>query len=279
MSQMIDDPPAQWAIDALQKQFADMGLGDLWSLIDNYIVEGTDTFDKITTRLRYDQSAQQVLAKRFPALKNRPDLDIPSYLALENQYKQVVQSAGLPSGFYDNRSDYTSWIESDVSPLEVQARIGTASQAVANSDPNVKQALRDYYGVDDAGIMAHFLDPKKAADVLTNQYRSAQAGGAYKAAGLNLDKTTAEQIGSGDYSSREMSMGAQQVAADVPTVERLNQIYADDVTVDDLTRDTFNLAGGVESRRKRGRLASKERATFNGAAAVNSSSLSQRQQV
>jgi len=279
MSEQIPESLAQWAVDALQKQFQDIGLGDLWSLIDNYIVEGTDTFDEIMSRIRYDQSAQQVLDRRFPALKDRPDLDIPSYLALENQYKSIIQSAGLPEGFYDQRSDYTSWISTDVSPLEVQARIGTASQAVANADRNVKQALADYYGVNDAGIMAHFLDPKKAADVLAGQYRAAQVGGAYRSEGMSLSKDLAEEVGAGDFGGRELMMGAQQVAGDMDAAGKLSRIYGDDLTSEDLTRETFNLAGGSEARKKKGRLASKERASFSGASAVSDNSLRQRAQV
>lgn len=280
MSVPTNEPAAPWEIDALQKQFDQLGLSELWGIVFNYIVDGTDTYDAIVNRMQYDPSAQEVLKKRFPALQARAasqhPLSIKDYFALEDQYRQIISSAGLPKGFYDQNADYTSWIQNDVSPYEVQARVNTAAAAVAQSDPYVKQALRDYYGVDDAGIMAHFLDEKVAKDVLDTQYGAAVTGGAYKAQGLSIDRGLAEQVGArvGPNGGREAANAAAAIASDLPRAADLSNIYGENLTSEDMTRDTFDLSGAAAARRKKGRLASQERAAFTGSSAAQSNSLS-----
>lgn len=271
---------APWEIDALQKQFTQLGLGELWGIIFGYITDGTDTYDDIVNRMQYDPAAQTVLKKRFPALESRSasahPLSIKDYFALEDQYRQIIQSAGLPKGFYDQNSDYTSWIQNDVSPYEVQSRVSTAATAASNADPYVKQALRDFYGVDDSGILAHFLDPKVAKDVLETQYGAAVTGGAYQSQGLSINRDLAEQVGSriGPNGGREAANAAGAIAADLPRAADLSNIYGDNLTSEDMTRDTFDLSGGAAARKKKGRLASQERAAFTGSSGAQNGSFS-----
>lgn len=274
------EPPNPLVVAGLQKQFSDLGLGDLWTIIDGYITSGIEDPDTIFNVMAADPAAQAVVNKRFPALAARQNTDHPigikEYLQLEDQYRNLVQQAGLPAGFYDKNSDYTKWIADDVAPTEISARINTAATAVTQADPNIRAALRDYYGVDDAGIMAHFLDPKTAVDVLTTQYGAAIAGGAYKNAGLSLNKQLAEEIGAvtGANNGQQVNQAASQIAQDSSTAQMLGGIWGEDLTSEDLTRDTFNLAGGADAARKKNRLASQERAAFGGGSAVNTSSLS-----
>src|SRR5690349_3189294 len=77
-------------------------------------------------RQGYSQDTITVLLRDTPAYKQRfsandarvkaglPALDPQEYLAVEQSYRQVMSSAGLPVGFYDEPSDFTKWIESDV---------------------------------------------------------------------------------------------------------------------------------------------------------------------
>lgn len=268
----------EWASTSLQQQFASLGLGDLYGLIMSYITDGTDNYDDILNRMQVDPAAQNVIAKRFPALKARQDsghpISIKDYLNLEDTYRNIVQQSGLPKGFYDQNTDYTKWIEAGVAPTEVQARINTAANAVNNADPNIKSALRDYYGVDDGGIMAHFLDPKIAADVLTTQYGAASVGGAYKAQGLSLDRSLAEEIGVNPGNLANAAAGANQVAADTQAAAMLSNVWGEDLTSEDLTRDTFNVSGGAAARKKKNSLASQERAAFGGSSGAVNGSLS-----
>lgn len=267
----------QWATDALRLKFNELGMGALYDLVLSYVQSGTDNYDDILVRLQYDPSAQKVIQQRFPALAKRANsphpISIRDYLDLEDAYRSIVRNAGLPKGFYDQNTDYTKWIEDGTAPTEIQARINTAASAAMNADPYVKQALREYYGVDDAGIMAHFLDPKTAADVLTTQYGAAQAGAAYRAQGMSLSKGLAEEIGLSASNVANAAAGANQVAEDAPAAAALSNIWGEDLSSEDLTRDTFNLSGGAQARRKRNRLASQERAAFSGSSGTQAGSL------
>src|SRR5581483_2048777 len=51
------------------------------------------------------------------------------YLATEASYRRIMESAGLPVGFYDQPSDFTTWIGADVSPNEIQSRVNLAVDA------------------------------------------------------------------------------------------------------------------------------------------------------
>jgi hypothetical protein len=262
--------------DAIRSIFQQYDMMSLWNQVQQIITEFGDNADpdQIMLSLRETPEYQQRFSANAERVKNNlPELTPAAYIQLEQQYKQVMESSGLPDNFYRSRNDYTAWIANDTSPYEVQARISTAAQAVQNSDSYVKQALKDYYGVDDAGIMAYFLDQKKGADLLTAQYGSALAGGAYKAQGMSLSKDLAQQIGNTGVTAGQAAQGAIQVAQDVQQAATLGAIYGESLSAEDLTRDTFNLAGGAEAAKKKGRLASQERAAFGGSSATQTSSL------
>lgn len=263
--------------DAVKRMFDQYGMSDLWSVVEGLVSQwgeqGADPDTVLLTIRDTDAYKKRFAANEERIRKGLPELTPAQYIQLEQQYRMIMDQSGLPSGFYRDRKDYEKWIADDNSPYEIQARINTAAQATANADPAIKQALRDYYGVDDAGIMAHFLDPKTAADTLTSQYGAAQVGGAYRSQGLDMGRSLAEEISMSPSNVANAAAGASQVAADLSRAGQLGAIWGEDLTSEDLTRDTFNLAGGSEARRKKGKLASQERAAFSGASATASGSL------
>jgi hypothetical protein len=268
--------------DAIKSIFLQYDMMDLWTQVEQIITNlgGSGDPDQIMLQLRDTPQYKErfkgnELRKKTigPDGKPLPELTPAAYIQLEQQYKQVVEQSGLPAGFYDNRSSWEQWIGTDTSPYEVQSRIGTAAQAVATADPNIKQALKDYYGVDDSGIAAYFLDPKQAVDTLNNKYGAAVAGGAFKNQGMNLSKDLAEQIGSNSSNVSNANAYANQIAQDKQQADVLSAVYGESLSAEDLTRDTFNLAGGADAAKKKGRLASAERAAFSGSSGVSSSSL------
>ena len=47
------------------------------------------------------------------------------YLATERSYRQIMQEAGVPTGFYDQTSDFTKFLASDISPAEPSRSTGS----------------------------------------------------------------------------------------------------------------------------------------------------------
>ena len=136
------------------------------------------------------------------------ELDPASYLALENDYRRLLQSNGLPPGFYDQTEDFTALLEGDVSPQELQTRVQQGFRAVQDADPEVKRQMQELYGVNEAGLAAYFLDPTKAAPILTRQAEAAKIAARAKEQGrIQLLSSTAEDIAARGITAQEAEAG------------------------------------------------------------------------
>jgi hypothetical protein len=180
------------------------GLGELEGAVNSIITSGTvdlNDANAIIFAIR-DQPAYQ---RRFAGNAARtnpkrpggplPELDPASYIGLEESYRQIMQSNGLPTGFYDRREDFQRLIEGDVSPSELQERIEQGYRRVQDADPEVKRQMRELYGVDDNALTAYFLDPDKAVTLLTRRARAAQISArGREQAGLQLTAASAEDL-------------------------------------------------------------------------------------
>ncbi len=210
--------PSQDAKITIKSVLATYGLGELSDfLYDLYAGQKVDinNSDALVFALR-EQPAYQ---KRFAAnalranrsiSKGGPlaELDPASYIALENQYRQLLQSNGLPSDFYDQTEDFTALLEGDVSPQELQTRVQEGFRAVQDADPEVKRQMQELYGVNEAGLAAYFLDPEKAAPILTRQAQAAKIAARAREQGrIQLLKGTAEEIAARGISAQEAEAG------------------------------------------------------------------------
>jgi hypothetical protein len=136
--------------------------------------------------------------------KGLPELDPGSYIGLENQYRDLLRSNGLPLGFYDQTSDFEKFIEGDVSPSELQSRISNGYRQVSDADPEVKRQMRDLYNVDESGLAAYFLDPERATPLLEKQARAAQiAARSKEQAGIQIGAMTAEDLVARGYTAEQ----------------------------------------------------------------------------
>jgi len=156
---------------------------------------------------------QDAYKTRFAANKARNDkglseLDPGSYIALEDNYRRLMQSNGLPSGFYDQTDDFTKLIEGDVSAQELQDRVQNGFRAVQDADPEVKRQMQELYGVNEAGLAAYFLDPTKAAPILTRQAEAAKISARAKGlANVQLTALTAEELAARGITQAEAEAG------------------------------------------------------------------------
>lgn len=160
----------------LNSLFTSYGLGTLAPKIFSYIQNGYSA-DTISLLLQDTAEFKQRFAGN--ELRKKAGLAVLSpadYLATEASYRQVMASAGLPKNFYDQPSDFASWIGNDVSPTEIKSRVDLAVTNTTMQDPYVKAQLAAYYGIDDAHLTSYFLDQSKALPLLQKQEAAAQFG-------------------------------------------------------------------------------------------------------
>lgn len=204
--------PNKDAKNTIKAVLATYGLGDLSEyLYDLYAAEkvNINNPDALIFAIR-DQDAYKT---RFAgniarAKKGLSELDPGSYVALENDFRRLMQSNGLPSGFYDQTDDFTKLIENDVSPSELQDRVQNGFRAVQDADPEVKRQMQELYGVNEAGLAAYFLDPTKAAPILTRQAEAAKISARAKGlANVQLTALTAEELAARGITQAEAEAG------------------------------------------------------------------------
>jgi hypothetical protein len=204
--------PAKDARNTIKTVLATYGLDSLSDFLYGVYARGEVNInnpDAIIFAIReQDAYKKRFAANAARAKKGLAELDPASYLQLENQYRQLLQSNGLPSGFYDSTDDFTALLTGDVSPQELQTRVQQGFRAVQDADPEVKRQMQELYGVNEAGLAAYFLDPTKAAPILTRQAEAAKiAARAKEQSRIQLGFATAEEIAARGITAQEAEAG------------------------------------------------------------------------
>lgn len=162
--------------------------------------------------------------KRFPANKtlkdqNKPQFSVSQYLRMEADYKQRLQAANMPAGFYDDPTDFQQLIANDVSPEELQGRIDQGYQAVKNASPAVIAEFKRLYGVGEGDLAAYFIDPQRARPTFDRYeaQRQAQAAAvssqAQIQAGIALTAQESEALVRSGITEAQSQAGFEQISA------------------------------------------------------------------
>jgi len=236
------------------------GLEALAPVLKGFIVQGY-TGDNLTYMLQDTPEYK----RRFSGNEARGKAGLPvlapaEYLATERSYRQIMESAGLPLGFYDSPDDFSSWIGNDVAPQEVKTRVDLAVDAKNRMDDGYKTAMKDFYGIGDGELEAYFLDQKRAEPLLQKQAKALKIGQAAERNALKLDRAEAERLtASTQAENADLLVG--QAAYNWQTGQNLKDVYGVDYTKEDAVNEAF--FGTASSRRKRQQLAEMEKATFS----------------
>ena len=232
------------------------GLGDLSDFVYDLIARETVNInnpDAIIFAIR-DQPAYQ---KRFAGnaarlKKGLSELDPASYIGLENQFRQTLQSNGLPANFYDQSEDFQALIEGDVSPSELNERVQQGYRAVADADPAVKEQMKNLYGIGEGELAAYFLDPQRTAPLLTRQAQAASiAARGLEQGGIQLSGAYAEDLARRGITEQQARAGFAEVGG----LGELRQTFAGETALssEQLAGAAFGLdvAAQQELERKR----------------------------
>tara|TARA_R100001443_G_scaffold35241_2_gene49005 strand:- start:2086 stop:3009 length:924 start_codon:yes stop_codon:yes gene_type:complete len=206
------------ALTIIRDTLATYGLEGLAGDAYRFLMEGAST-DSVMIQLK----ETDVFKERFKGLELRRQQGLPAispaeYIRLERDYRQTMAAAGLPEGFYDNPDDFADFIGNDVSPAEMTQRVSMATTAVSNVNPELKNQLREMYGIgteNDGELIAYFLDPDRGVNVIEQRLQMESAGlsaAAIQATGQGIGTGVARQLAGQNVQQREISQRLSQQA-------------------------------------------------------------------
>ena len=189
------------------------GLGNLVDQAWEMLIEmDSPDADPVARQLRRTEEFQE----RFKGMQLRSEnghaaISPAEYVALERAYKQTMMAAGLPRNFYDSSDDLAEFIGNDVAQAEFTQRVSLAAEAARSVAPNLKTQLQSMYGVgidNDGELVAYFLDPDRAVDVIEQRLQLEAAGlsaAALGTMGSGLTRETAERLADMNVQGREIT--------------------------------------------------------------------------
>lgn len=249
------------AFAAISALFKSYGLDSLAPKIYDFVKNGYSA-DTISILLQDTKEYKERFAGNEARIKaGLPVLTAGEYLATEASYRQIMQQAGLPSGFYDQPSDFSGWIGGNVSPSEIQQRVDLATQATILANPNYKKAL-NAMGIADSELTAYFLDQKKALPYVQKAAATAAIGAQALAQNLAFDQAYAESLATQGITGDQAAQGYSQIAGELDTLGDLAGIYGSSWSQREGEKAVFE--GNAGAMKTRGKLASRERAAFGG---------------
>lgn len=266
------DPGQQDAYDLLTQMLREWGLESLAPDVLEMLEDGRSS-DQISMLLQ-DTKAYKT---RFAGNEARRKAGLPvlaprEYLETEAAYRQVMESAGLPTGFYDSPDDFSKWIGTDVSPSEIKSRVDLAVGAAERLDAGTQRAFREYYGIGRDDLAAYFLDRDRAMPALQRIARGARIGGAGFGQGLTISRERAEQLAGSDLVvDSQIAPSIGRVATLATDIGKLGGLYGGGYSQRDAEQEVF--FGDEKARRRRRDLASREVAEFDGGSGVGEGSL------
>lgn len=254
---------------ALKSLFGQYGLDSLAGKIYDYVKQGYGA-DTIGLLLQ-DTSEYK---KRFAGNEARvkaglPVLNPADYLATESAYRQILSSAGLPKGFYDNPADFTKWISADVSPTEIKERVDLAVAATGQANPAYKQALWQMYGINEADLTAYFLDRSRAEPILKKQAAAGAIGAAAIRRGFGANVLDLEGYATLGITAEQAEQAYAQIADGFESMLGIAGRYGSSWSQREAEQEVFTPGAassyGKESAAEKGkRLKSQERGLFAG---------------
>jgi hypothetical protein len=190
---------------------------------------------------------------------------------------------GLPESYYTRgemgrQEGFEKFIGGDVSSVELEDRIQTAQRRVLNADPQVKDALTQFYGseISNGDILAYVLDPGKAIENIKRKVTAAEIGGGAMRAGLErVTRGRAEELGQYGVTKETAQQGFGTIASGLERGRQLSKIYNQpDYTQAVAETEVFALPDADKARRQRRKLGQLETATFGGTSGATGGALS-----
>jgi len=139
-----------------------------------------------------------------------------TYIELERGYIEIMNSAGIDPGFYDEPSDFGALIGGDVSVNEFNQRVALAVEATTRMTAEVREELSTYYPeITDGDLTAYYLDPETATNIFEEREKigAARIGGIARETGFgSVSRQTAERLRAAGVTETAARRGFQAIA-------------------------------------------------------------------
>ena len=176
----------------LSAYFQSVGLGNIAAWANQAAKDGyTEEWIRLNVRNREEYK------QRFPAMQhysyNKLGFTEQDYINYEQTARNLDQQYGLPDNLIYNA--VTDLLINEVDAEELAERAAMAGAAAVQAPEDFKATMRDYYGIDDGGLAAYFLDPDNAEASLRKQSAASLAGTIAARQNIpNLPKALAEDL-------------------------------------------------------------------------------------
>jgi hypothetical protein len=272
---------ARSAYALLLSEFSRYGLESLVSPLQDLIKQGLSGAE-FQIALRNTDAYQKRFAGNTDRIKKGlVALSPGEYLALEDQYQNIMRNYGLPASYYTKDSigtqaGFNKLIANDVSAVELEERVLTAQKRVLDAAPEVMTALKQFYpNINNSNILAYTLDPEKGLEDIRKKVTAAEIGGAALGAGLTTSLTDAEYLRRYGVTKETAQRGYEIIGGGLERGRQLADIYQQpDYTQAVAEEEVFNLPGQTESQQKRKKIIGLEKAEFGGQTGMTSGALS-----
>jgi len=268
------------AYNILRMEFEQYGLGSLVTDIRDLLINDTPT-SEFGLRLRGTKAYQD----RFKANEARiaaglSALSPAEYVALEDQYQNIMRNYGLPASYYTKDTTgkqvgFEKFIAGDVSATELEDRISTAQKRVINANPEVSRALKQFYpDITNGDILAYTLDPTQGLESIKRKVTAAEIGGAAIQSGLTTGMSRAEQLAGYGVDKAQATQGYSAIGSGLQRGSQLASIYGESpYTQATAEEEVFKLSGQTEAERQRKKITGLEKAAFGGQTGITSGAL------
>lgn len=207
-------PAPQSASDIINSQLAAWGLSSLSGAVNGYITQGLDA-NQALLQLRQTDVYKTRFAGNTTRLANGlAPLSESDYLNREDSLREQFRQAGLPPGFYDQPDDFAKAIGSDLGAQELSTRLAAAKAVVMDgANTGVLAYAKQNFGLGDGDLLAYFIDPDRAAPVLTTLAQASQIGADAARTGFgNISGDTATRLANQGISDAQAQQGFSQAA-------------------------------------------------------------------
>ncbi len=175
-----------------------------------------------------DIENQPAFKQRFWMIEARRKAGLTEFSpAMVVEYEATAGAMAKAFGITITDQQVGDLIANDVSPQELQDRVGIAASAVFQVPAEVRSELQRFYGIGVGDLTEYWLDPKKKAPELQRRFAAAQISGEAQRAGYDerLSSLQAESLFEAgmDVQSARQSFGqlveAEELFESVDTTE------------------------------------------------------------
>lgn len=254
-------PERTSAFDIIRDQFRQWGLGSLAENIQRYITDGISPQEALIRLRETKEYKTRFVGNTTRLAKGLRPLSEAEYLSAEERLREQFRSYELPPGFYDSPDDFSKAIGADLGAGELRERLEARKAILTDgAATGVLDYARRAYGLGTGDLLAYFIDPDRAAPIITKMARASQVGAAAARTGWGgVTRAEAERLDALGVNAAAAEAGFSQAA-------NLLELTADvddaGISRDDITGAIFDQ--NADAARRVTRKQDERRARFAG---------------